>query len=187
MSLPSFGVSLSQGQKYSDVQVFPYTKEQIFAVVADVDRYSEFVPMCMESRVFHGTRRTEQAVGAAAERETVQAELVAGYPPFRERYVSQVVLDKPWRITATATPNGGIFKHMKTVWEFAEARSGVSSASSGGLGRACTASKGTLVRFAIEYEFVSILHAQAARLVFEKMAKTNLAAYLGRCQKLYGK
>ncbi|KAJ1665897.1 hypothetical protein IW140_002823 [Coemansia sp. RSA 1813] len=153
----------------------------------------------MESRVFHNTRHTEKTTvykqeprlaSATIDRETVQAELVVGYPPFFERYTSQVAIERPWRITATAAPNGGIFKHMKTVWEFAETRSDMSSAPSGLVARTCSTKEAhaqTLVRFTIEYEFVSVLHAQAASLVFDKMAKTNLAAYLDRCRELYDK
>ncbi|KAJ2552721.1 Coenzyme Q-binding protein coq10a, mitochondrial [Coemansia sp. RSA 1933] len=178
ITLPSFGSFVPAGKKYSDAQVFPYTKEQVFDVVADVDRYSEFVPMCMGSRVIRGKQHSEQHSEQGVVEEAVDAELVVGYPPFSERYMSRVVIERPWRITATAKANGGIFKHMKTVWEFAEAADKA--------GRVCPG-KGTLVRFGIEYEFVSILHAQAASLVFEKMAKTNLEAYLGRCKRLYDK
>ncbi|KAJ2659989.1 Coenzyme Q-binding protein coq10a, mitochondrial [Coemansia sp. RSA 1200] len=170
ISLPPFGLGSSQGQRYKDAQVFPYTKEQVFDVVADVERYSEFVPMCMGSRVVDGTRRTEKGVvEGITDRETVEAELVVGYPPFRECYMSQVTLERPWRIVATAVPNDSIFKHMKTVWEFVE-----------------ETQVQTLVRFGIEYEFVSVLHAQAASLVFERMASSNLVAYLARCRKIYG-
>ncbi|KAI9506125.1 Coenzyme Q-binding protein coq10a, mitochondrial [Coemansia spiralis] len=196
MTLPSFSLP-SLGRQYKDTQIFPYRREQIFDVVADVDRYSEFVPMCVGSTVFHNTRRSEKASiclpGADSprrmvDREMVQAELLVGYPPFRERYVSQVVLERPWRIIATSAAGNGMFKYMKTVWEFSEQQMVGSSASAGRFmldnGRNNCAQ--TLVRFSIEYEFASMLHAQAANLVFDRMAKSNLAAYLDRCQKLYG-
>ncbi|KAJ2366802.1 Coenzyme Q-binding protein coq10a, mitochondrial [Coemansia sp. RSA 2610] len=181
-------------QRFHESQVFPYTREQVFDLVADVDRYHEFVPMCTDSRVFRSTANTEQAVSeepalaspAMIERQSFQAELAVGYPPFRERYMSNVVLERPWRIVATAVPDGGIFTHMRTVWEFAEAMSNSSTGlPTNPFVRKCMGS--TRVSFSIEYEFASALHAQAASLVFDKMAQSNLAAYLARCQQLYGK
>ncbi|KAJ2452022.1 Coenzyme Q-binding protein coq10a, mitochondrial [Coemansia sp. RSA 2336] len=173
------------GQKFQETQIFPYSREQVFDLVADIDRYSEFVPMCTGSRVFHSTRRVEQIDSkqdpAVTERQVVQAELAVGYPPFRERYTSDVVLERPWRIVATAVPGGGIFTHMRTTWEFATAGSSAGPCSP----FAPAAGDSTRVRFSIEYEFASPLHAQAASLVFDTMAQKNMAAYLARCHLLY--
>lgn len=45
----------------------PYTPEQFFEVVADVDSYKEFVPFCVDSRVVkvidEGTMEAEMSVG----------------------------------------------------------------------------------------------------------------------------
>ncbi|KAJ1864274.1 Coenzyme Q-binding protein coq10a, mitochondrial [Coemansia sp. RSA 989] len=188
LTLPFGSSKQPTGQKFQETQIFPYSREQVFDLVADIDRYSEFVPMCTESRVFHNTRRVEQ-IGfkqagqdpAVTDRHVVQAELAVGYPPFRERYTSDVVLERPWRIVATAVPGGGIFTHMRTIWEFAKAGSSARPHSP----FIQTASDSTRVSFSIEYEFASPLHAQAASLVFDTMAQKNMAAYLARCHLLY--
>ncbi|KAJ2162178.1 Coenzyme Q-binding protein coq10a, mitochondrial [Coemansia sp. RSA 552] len=166
-------------QRFEQSREFPYSRAQVFDVVADIDKYCEFVPMCTSSAVLHGTRRIEKAASrdpglreaAATDRHSLQAELGVGFPPFSERYTSSVVLERPWRIVATALPNGGVFRHMCTTWTFAEVPGNAAR---------------TRVGFSIEYEFASMLHAQAASLVFDKMARSNIAAYLARCGKLYG-
>ncbi|KAJ2851877.1 Coenzyme Q-binding protein coq10a, mitochondrial, partial [Coemansia erecta] len=176
--------SLSTHKKYSDTGVFAYSREQIFEVVADVDKYHEFVPLCVGSTVFDSTRKTQEMSRGQGICERFEAELVVGYLPFRERYTSLVRLERPWRIVAKAVPNNGIFKHMRTVWEL--------SPSSGSAGTDAPQSPflrkrpETLVTFIIEFEFNSILHAHAASAAFEKIAKTTLSAYRARCQKLYG-
>ncbi|KAI7828450.1 hypothetical protein BX661DRAFT_211811 [Kickxella alabastrina] len=182
-SLPSF----STKKVYNDTGIFNYTPEQIFNVVADVEKYHKFVPMCLASTVLPNTRRTVPAlILGDADSQSFDAELVIGYPPLQERYTSFVRLDKPWRIVATAAPGGGIFKHMKTVWELSQSDG---SSAAAGLPKSAfvnSSSPSTLVHFSIEFEFASVLHAQAASLAFEKVAQSTLTAYRTRCQKLYG-
>ncbi|KAJ2263247.1 hypothetical protein GGI01_000886 [Coemansia sp. RSA 376] len=79
-----------------------------------------------------------------------------------------------------------MFKHMRTVWEFVEKRPKQGDAPVSPF-ILSTSSASTLVSFSIEFEFASLVHAHTASLVFDQMAKRNLAAYLGRCQQLYGK
>ncbi|KAJ1905437.1 Coenzyme Q-binding protein coq10a, mitochondrial [Coemansia sp. RSA 922] len=192
-TLPTLG-GLSLQKQYRDSLVFPFSCEQVFQVVSDVDRYCEFVPMCVGSKVLRDSLRTDRVLSMKPEtqraepisRRCVQAELVVGYPPFNERYTSNVELDHPWRIVATATPGGAMFKHMRTVWEFVEKRPKQGDAPVSPF-ILSTSSASTLVSFSIEFEFASLVHAHTASLVFDQMAKRNLAAYLGRCQQLYGK
>ncbi|KAJ2584825.1 Coenzyme Q-binding protein coq10a, mitochondrial [Coemansia sp. RSA 1836] len=170
----------SPRKQYRDSLVFPFSREQVFQVVADIGRYHEFVPMCVGSKVLRGDAHMHtESIG----HRCVQAELVVGYPPFNERYTSTVELDHPRRIVATAAPGGGMFKHMRTVWEFIEQTSQPHGAPVSPFIRA----GGTLVSFSIDFEFASLVHAHTASLVFDRMAKRNLAAYLDRCRQLYGR
>ncbi|KAJ2756947.1 Coenzyme Q-binding protein coq10a, mitochondrial, partial [Coemansia nantahalensis] len=153
--------ALSSLQRFHESRLFPFSREQVFDVVADVDRYCEFVPLCTGSAVFHATR-----LAGPAGQESVQAELTVGYPPFHERYTSDVVLDRPRRIVATSSAGGRVFQHMRTLWEFADAAPGAagSPVSPFVRGSAARAGPATRVRFSIEYEFISALHARAASL-----------------------
>ncbi|KAJ2742866.1 Coenzyme Q-binding protein coq10a, mitochondrial [Coemansia sp. BCRC 34301] len=180
-------VGSSSQKQYRDSMVFPFSREQVFQVVADIDKYCEFVPLCVGSKVLHDTLRHADSISG----QCVQAELLVGYPPFNERYISTVELDHPRRIVAMAAPGSSMFKHMRTVWGFSEhdprpygtpVSPFIQARGSSGV-----AAPGTLVSFSIEFEFASLLHAHTASLVFDRMAKRNLEAYLGRCQQLYGK
>ena len=57
----------------------------MYGVVADVERYPEFLPWCTALRVLSRTKDDA--------RETLLAEMVVGYRAIRERYTSRVVLD----------------------------------------------------------------------------------------------
>src|ERR1700745_24621 len=70
-------------------RVLPYTPEQLFALVADVERYPEFLPWCVGARIRE--RRLDLIV----------ADLIVGFRMFRERFTSRVSLDPPPRIGVT--------------------------------------------------------------------------------------
>ena len=57
---------------------------QVFSVVADVERYSEFVPWCRAARVLERRSETE-----------FTADLDVGFRFFSERYTSRVKVDHP--------------------------------------------------------------------------------------------
>jgi len=54
-------------------RVVPYTPEQFFDVVADVDNYKKFVPFCVDSRVVkvidEGTMEADMSVGFKVKRD----------------------------------------------------------------------------------------------------------------------
>ena len=60
----------------------------MFDLVADVERYPEFVPLCQSLRV---RRRTQAGEGI----ETVVADMTVAYKVMRETFTSRVTLDRP--------------------------------------------------------------------------------------------
>ena len=83
---------------------FPYTPDQLFDLVADVERYPEFLPWCRAARI-----RSRDGSGFTAD-------LVIGFKMVRERYTSRVVLDKPREVRAEAID--GLFKALENRWRF---------------------------------------------------------------------
>lgn len=67
---------------HSEKRVLPYTPQQLFALVADVERYPEFLPWAVACRI----RRREGKV--------IWADLVIGFKMVRERFTSKVTLDE---------------------------------------------------------------------------------------------
>src|SRR5436309_15809614 len=72
---------------HRETRIVPYSAERMFDVVADVDRYPEFLPWCSKLVV----RKREKD----GEVEYVTAEMVVSYLALQESYVSRVRLDHP--------------------------------------------------------------------------------------------
>jgi coenzyme Q-binding protein COQ10 len=89
---------------HSEQRVLPYTAEQLFALVAGVEHYPEFLPWCLGARIYE--RRPDRIV----------AELVVGFRLLRERFVSRVTLDPPRRIDVTYQE--GPFAYLNNHWIF---------------------------------------------------------------------
>ena len=87
-----------------------HSAEQMFDLVADVERYPEFVPLCTALRV-----RSRRPGGEG--RETLVADMSVGYKMIRERFTSRVVLDKP-RLRVVVEYIDGPFSHMENIWTF---------------------------------------------------------------------
>jgi len=87
------------------MRVLPYTPEQMFDLVAGVERYPEFLPWCVAARI----RRRDGSRGFIAD-------LVIGYKVIRERFTSQVVTERPSRIDVAYSE--GPFKYLNNHWVF---------------------------------------------------------------------
>ena len=95
---------------HAEQRVLPYTPEQLFALVADVERYPEFLPWCLAARVKE--RRTDLVV----------ADMIIGFRMFRERFTSRVTLDPPRRIDVTYAE--GPFRRLNNHWVFEQVPGG---------------------------------------------------------------
>ena len=89
---------------HAEQRVLPYTPEQLFALVADVERYPEFLPWCVGARI-----RERQP-------QLIVADLIIGFRVFRERFTSRVALDPPRRIDVSYTE--GPFRYLNNHWTF---------------------------------------------------------------------
>ena len=89
---------------HSEKRILPYTREQLFDLVADIDRYPEFLPWCLASRV---TRR---------EGDMVYADLIIGYRLVREKFTSRVTLRRPEHIHVEYL--SGPMKYLSNHWDF---------------------------------------------------------------------
>ncbi|HVC53316.1 MAG TPA: type II toxin-antitoxin system RatA family toxin [Stellaceae bacterium] len=89
---------------HAEQRVVPYTPEQMYALVADVERYPEFLPWCVGARIRE--RRPDLIV----------ADLIIGFRMFRERFTSRVTLDPPGQIDVTYAE--GPFRYLNNHWGF---------------------------------------------------------------------
>jgi len=89
----------------------PYTAQQMFDLITDVDRYDAFIPYCTAARV---RERSESEM---------LADLAIGYKMLRETYTSRIVLgDAPLSVTVHQAK--GPFRHLYNKWVFEETADG---------------------------------------------------------------
>lgn len=131
----------------------------MFNLVADVEKYPEFLPWCLALRILD---RKEQG-----QSETLLAEMVVAYKVFREKFKSEVTLDRDAKIIHARYIDGP-FAQLHTRWQFGD-----------------TADGGSIVHFFIEFEFRNLLLQTTARAVFERAFAKMSEAFIARADKLY--
>jgi coenzyme Q-binding protein COQ10 len=82
----------------------------MFELVADVERYPEFVPMCQALKV---RQRTEGTDGT----ETIVADMTVSFKLLRETFTSRVTLDRP-NLKILVEYLRGPFSSMENRWTF---------------------------------------------------------------------
>lgn len=90
--------------RHSETKHLPYTPEQMFALVADVGSYDQFLPWVTAVRI-----RSD------SETEMV-ADLIVGFNAFKERFTSRVAKQRPDRICVDYIE--GPLKYLKNEWRF---------------------------------------------------------------------
>ena len=68
---------------HDERRVLPYSPQALFDLVADIEKYPEFLPWCLAARI-----RSRQG-------DIVIADLVIGHRFIRERFTSRVTLQRP--------------------------------------------------------------------------------------------
>ena len=89
---------------HAEKRILPYSKEQLFDLVAQVEHYPEFLPWCLGCRV--KSRTDEQII----------ADMIIGFKVFREGFTSRVYLNKPDRVDVKY--ENGPFKYLDNHWIF---------------------------------------------------------------------
>ena len=95
---------------HAERRFLPYTQEQLFDLVADVERYPEFLPWCVGARV------------RSREGDVLTADLIIGFKMIRERFTSRVELNGPDRIDVAYTH--GPLRYLNNHWIFEPAPGG---------------------------------------------------------------
>jgi len=137
----------------------PFSAEQMFEVVADVERYPEFLPLCESIDVRSRDRR-------GVETELV-ATMAVGYRSIAESFTSRVTL-QPDKGQILVAYLDGPFSHLENRWSFRDV------------------SKGSEVFFFITYEFRSTMLALLMGAVFDKAVRKFANAFEERARDLYG-
>ena len=89
---------------HAEKRTLPYRPDQLFDLVAEIERYAEFLPWCRAARI----RKREGDV--------IFADLVIGWKMIRESFTSRVTLKRPGRIDVSY--HEGPFKYLNNHWTF---------------------------------------------------------------------
>jgi coenzyme Q-binding protein COQ10 len=137
----------------------------MYAVVADVEKYPEFLPWCRGLRILKRAARDAARQPIAGGAEILEAEMLVGFGSFRERYISRVLLDPEMR-TIAVTQSEGVFRRLETHWRFTPD------------GERCR------VDFSIAFEFKSRMLGAVAGKAFANVLLTMSQAFEARAQAI---
>jgi coenzyme Q-binding protein COQ10 len=89
---------------HAEKRILPHTREQMFGLVIDIERYSEFLPWCVATRV------------REREGDNSTSDMIIGFKVFREKFTTQVTASRPGRIDVSYSK--GPFKYLNNHWVF---------------------------------------------------------------------
>ena len=84
-------------------------KQKLIDFVLDIEKYPEFIPFCIDSKVYEREDKENQIA--------IIADLTIGKRPFVDTYKSDVRYDKKTD-TIHVTNIGGPLKHLENNWKF---------------------------------------------------------------------
>jgi coenzyme Q-binding protein COQ10 len=139
-----------------------HSADDMFDLVADVEHYPEFVPLCKDLKV-----RNREPSGEGV--ETVVADMTVSFKLVRESFRSRVTLDRP-KLQILVEYLQGPFSHMENRWTFKPDGED-----------ACG------VEFFIDYEFRSRMLGVLMGSMFDVAFRRFAAAFEARADKVYGR
>jgi len=147
---------------HAETRVMPYSAEQMYALIADVGSYPEFLPWCAAARM-RETRPLPDGAG-----EVMDVDLVISFKLFRERFGSRVTL-RPEVRRIDVEYLDGPFRYLNNHWKFEPHGNG-----------ACE------VSFFVDFEFRSALLQRIIGVVFTEAMHRIVRAFERRAGELYG-
>ncbi|KAG8036262.1 hypothetical protein G9C98_004842 [Cotesia typhae] len=148
-------------KEYEGRKLIGFSMEQIFDVVADVQKYKNFLPFCKKSEVYS---RSE---------DSLRANLVIGFPPLlNESYTSCVTIHRPYFVKAECK-DGKLFNHLNTLWIFSPGLKNNPNTC--------------VIDFSLSFEFRSLLHSHLSNLVFNEIVRQMENAFISEAHRRHGK
>jgi coenzyme Q-binding protein COQ10 len=133
-------------------------KDQLIDLVLDIEKYPEFVPFCLGSRVYEKNEEGSQTL--------IIADLTIGKGPFKDTYKSDVKFEKK-NSTINVTNIGGPLNHLENNWKFNEIEGGTEIFFD--------------IDFEIENKFLNVLMSKSFEFGLNKIAD----AFQKRANDLY--
>lgn len=147
--------------QFSTRRRVPHAATDMFDLVADVEKYPQFVPLCSALKVKSRTEKDGATV--------LVADMTVAYKIIRETFTSRVTLDRP-ELRIFVEYLSGPFKRMQNRWRFVPVGED-----------ACE------IEFFIDYEFRSRTLAALLGAVFDAAFRKFAVAFEQRADEIYGR
>lgn len=131
----------------------------MFALVADVESYPEFLPLCEALKVTSRRERDGKIL--------LIADMTVGYKAIRETFTSQVMLN-PAALRIEVQYLNGPFRYLNNIWTFSETEGGCD------------------VGFFIDYEFKSRMLGILMGSMFDVAFRKFSHAFEERADGIFG-
>src|SRR6201991_789169 len=148
--------------KFSSQRRVHHSAPQMFDLVADVERYPEFVPLCRALKI---RQRTAKPDGT----EVVIADMTVSFKLVREAFTSRVTLDRP-NLKILVEYLQGPFSNLENRWSFEPKSDDVCD-----------------VGFFLAYEFRSRMLAMLMGSMFDAAFARFSTAFEKRADAIYGR
>lgn len=147
-------------RSFSETRILPYTPEQLFGLVVDIEKYPEFIPWCRGARIVN-----REVDGAFL------GELVISFSHLTERYTSRVTPIAPsdkteGRIDVALV--SGPFHHLNNHWRFVPH------------------TQGCEIHLDLDFKFKSKLLDTLIGGLFGRACEKMVGAFTTRAKTLYG-
>lgn len=143
---------------HKETRIVPYTVDQMYSVVADMERYPEFLPWCSDLKILK--RERDGSVDIAL------VQMAVDYHGLKERYTSRVRLDQRAGMIEAKHVEGP-FKKLDTRWRFVPLP------------------QGSEVHVLIDFAFANLLLSAVAGVAFGFVAARMAEAFIHRAADLY--
>ena len=145
--------------KFEATRRVAHTPQEMFALVADVEAYPQFLPLCEALTVRSRKERDGRTI--------LLADMTIGYEAIRETFTTQVLL-KPDEKAIDVKYIDGPFKYLSNIWRFDPADSGCE------------------VHFFIDYEFKSRILGALMGTMFDRAFRMFAEAFEKRANQIHG-
>jgi len=141
---------------HSEQRALPHSSEQLFGLVADVEKYPEFLPWCVGARI------------RSRESDLLVADLMIGFNGLNEHFTTKVKLDRG-AMKIDVIYQEGPFKYLNNRWLFMSKSAGTCD-----------------LDFFIDFEFKSRLLQALMGPLFGEAVRRMVGAFESRALHLYG-
>ena len=145
--------------KASVKRLIECNKEQLVDLVLDMEKYPEFVPFCLDAKVYERNNEGDLIL--------IIADLTIGKGPFKDTYKSDVKFDKK-ESTIKVTNIGGPLNYLENTWHFKKHENGTEIFFD--------------IDFEIENKFLNIVMTKSFQFGLDKIAD----AFQKRAEELFG-